>query len=86
MISPDHLPAFPRPLESCPPATASLLDTLARGAPAAWWVTSLTIGPLHGPKAAVVEGAVTVGGLTVIANAPNPAGQALLAAAAFRLL
>lgn len=29
-------------------------------------------------KAAVVEGAVTGGGLTVIANAPNPAGQALL--------
>jgi hypothetical protein len=25
-----------------------------------------------------VEGAVTGGGLTVIANAPNPAGQALL--------
>ncbi len=30
-------------------------------------------------KRAVVEGAVTGGGLTVIANAPNPAGQALLA-------
>jgi hypothetical protein len=29
-------------------------------------------------QAAVVEGAVTGGGLTVIANAPNPAGQALL--------
>jgi hypothetical protein len=31
-----------------------------------------------GLKAAVMEGAVTGGGLTVIANAPNPAGQALL--------
>jgi Putative Na+/H+ antiporter len=31
-----------------------------------------------GLKAAVVEGAVTGGGLTIIANAPNPAGQALL--------
>jgi hypothetical protein len=31
-----------------------------------------------GFKIAVVEGAVTGGGLTVIANAPNPAGQALL--------
>ena len=31
-----------------------------------------------GFKAAVIEGAVTGGGLTVIANAPNPAGQALL--------
>jgi hypothetical protein len=30
-------------------------------------------------KRAVVEGAVVGGGLTVIANAPNPAGQALLA-------
>jgi hypothetical protein len=29
-------------------------------------------------KVAVVEGAVTGGGLTAIANAPNPAGQALL--------
>jgi hypothetical protein len=29
-------------------------------------------------KIAVVGGAVTGGGLTVIANAPNPAGQALL--------
>jgi hypothetical protein len=34
---------------------------------------------LHdGLQHAVVEGAVTGGGLTVIANAPNPAGQALL--------
>jgi hypothetical protein len=31
-----------------------------------------------GLRIAVVEGAVTGGGLTVIANAPNPAGQALL--------
>ena len=29
-------------------------------------------------RLAVVQGAVTGGGLTVIANAPNPAGQALL--------
>jgi len=32
----------------------------------------------EGTKYAVVAGAVTGGGLTVIANAPNPAGQALL--------
>ena len=32
----------------------------------------------HNLKLAIVEGAVTGGGLTVIANAPNPAGQALL--------
>jgi hypothetical protein len=35
-----------------------------------------SLGP--GEKYAVVAGAVTGGGLTVIANAPNPAGQALL--------
>ena len=29
-------------------------------------------------KLAVVQGAVVGGGMTVIANAPNPAGQALL--------
>ena len=29
-------------------------------------------------KTAVVEGAVGGGGLTIIANAPNPTGQALL--------
>ena len=33
-------------------------------------------GAFAGP---VVAGAVTGGGLTVIANAPNPAGQAILA-------
>jgi hypothetical protein len=31
-----------------------------------------------GLKHAVVAGAVTGGGLTVIANAPNPAGQSIL--------
>ena len=40
---------------------------------------STLVPNLHeGLKHAVVEGAVTGGGLTVIANAPNPAGQALL--------
>lgn len=40
-----------------------------------------TLVPNLGPamRVAVVEGAVVGGGLTVIANAPNPAGQALLA-------
>jgi hypothetical protein len=40
-----------------------------------------TLVPNLGPglKIAVVQGAVVGGGLTVIANAPNPAGQALLA-------
>ena len=45
------------------------------------WITYLaTLAPdLDQPlRLAVVEGAVVGGGLTVIANAPNPAGQALL--------
>ena len=39
-----------------------------------------TLVPAFAPqmKLALVQGAVTGGGLTVIANAPNPAGQALL--------
>lgn len=42
------------------------------------YLASLVPNVSDGFKAAVVEGAVTGGGLTVIANAPNPAGQALL--------
>src|SRR4029077_4868380 len=40
-----------------------------------------TLVPNLGPglKIAVVAGAVSGGGLTVIANAPNPAGQSILA-------
>ena len=39
-----------------------------------------TLVPNFAPalKHAVVAGAVTCGGLTVIANAPNPAGQSIL--------
>jgi di/tricarboxylate transporter len=39
-----------------------------------------TLVPNLGPalRFAVIAGAVTGGGLTVIANAPNPAGQAIL--------
>jgi len=42
------------------------------------YLSTLVPNLSDGLKAAVVEGAVTGGGLTVIANAPNPAGQALL--------
>ncbi len=42
------------------------------------YLATLVPNPSEGLKAAVVAGAVTGGGLTVIANAPNPAGQALL--------
>jgi hypothetical protein len=42
------------------------------------YLATLVPGFSESFKVAVVEGAVTGGGLTVIANAPNPAGQALL--------
>jgi hypothetical protein len=42
------------------------------------YLSTLVPNLSDGMKAAVMEGAVTGGGLTVIANAPNPAGQALL--------
>jgi len=42
------------------------------------YLSTLVPGFTDSLKYAVVAGAVTGGGLTVIANAPNPAGQALL--------
>jgi len=42
------------------------------------YLSTLVPNMAESMKVAVVEGAVTGGGLTVIANAPNPAGQALL--------
>jgi len=42
------------------------------------YLTTLVPNLSDSLKLAAVEGAVTGGGLTVIANAPNPAGQALL--------
>jgi hypothetical protein len=42
------------------------------------YLASLVPGFSPGAKFAVVAGAVAGGGLTVIANAPNPAGQSLL--------
>jgi hypothetical protein len=42
------------------------------------YLSTLVPGMTEGMKHAVVAGAVTGGGLTVIANAPNPAGQSLL--------
>jgi hypothetical protein len=43
------------------------------------YLASLVPGFSEGLKYAVVAGAVAGGGLTVIANAPNPAGQSILA-------
>jgi Na+/H+ antiporter NhaD/arsenite permease-like protein len=42
------------------------------------YLATLVPGVTDALKYAVVAGAVTGGGLTVIANAPNPAGQAIL--------
>jgi Na+/H+ antiporter NhaD/arsenite permease-like protein len=42
------------------------------------FLSTLVPGFTGSLKYAVVAGAVTGGGLTVIANAPNPAGQSLL--------
>ena len=42
------------------------------------YLSTLVPGFTEGLKYAVVAGAVTGGGLTVIANAPNPAGQSIL--------
>jgi Na+/H+ antiporter NhaD/arsenite permease-like protein len=42
------------------------------------YLSTLVPGFTDGLKYAVVAGAVAGGGLTVIANAPNPAGQAIL--------
>jgi Na+/H+ antiporter NhaD/arsenite permease-like protein len=43
------------------------------------YLSTLVPSLTDGLKYAVVAGAVTGGGLTVIANAPNPAGQSILA-------
>jgi hypothetical protein len=43
------------------------------------YLASLVPGLTEELKYAVVAGAMVAGGLTVIANAPNPAGQAILA-------
>jgi predicted cation transporter len=42
------------------------------------YLASLVPGLTEELKFAVVSGAMVAGGLTVIANAPNPAGQAIL--------
>ena len=42
------------------------------------YLSTLVPGLTDSMKQAVVQGAVVGGGLTVIANAPNPAGQSIL--------
>ena len=57
--------------------TATVLTSFNDNA-AITYLSTLVPGFTDGLKYAVVAGAVTGGGLTVIANAPNPAGQAIL--------
>ncbi len=59
-------------------ATATILTAFNDNA-LITYLSTLVPNLSDGMKTAVMEGAVTGGGLTVIANAPNPAGQALLA-------
>ena len=50
------------------------------------YLASLVPGLTPQFQAALVAGAVTGGGLTIIANAPNPAGAAILLATGFFVL
>jgi hypothetical protein len=59
-------------------ATATILTAFNDNA-LITYLSTLVPDLSDGLKTAVMQGAVTGGGLTVIANAPNPAGQALLA-------
>ena len=58
-------------------ATATILTAFNDNA-LITYLSTLVPNLSDGMKTAVMEGAVTGGGLTVIANAPNPAGQAIL--------
>lgn len=57
--------------------TATILTAFNDNA-AITYLSTLVPGLTEASKYAVVAGAVTGGGLTVIANAPNPAGQSIL--------
>jgi hypothetical protein len=57
--------------------TATILTAFNDNA-AITYLATLVPGLAINSKYAVVAGAVTGGGLTVIANAPNPAGQSIL--------
>jgi hypothetical protein len=65
-------------LEEAPLFIGSIILTSFNDNAAITFLASQVEGLPPGLKYAVLAGAVTGGGLTVIANAPNPAGQALL--------
>ena len=65
-------------LDAFPLAIASTVLTAFNDNAAITYLSTLVPDFTDTLKYAVVAGAVTGGGLTVIANAPNPAGQAIL--------
>ncbi len=65
-------------LAELPLALAATVLTAFNDNSAITFLSTLVPGFTDGLKYAVVAGAVTGGGLTVIANAPNPAGQSIL--------
>ncbi len=65
-------------LEQVPLFTGAVLLTAFNDNALITYLATLVPGLSDRMKFAVVAGAVTGGGLTVIANAPNPAGQAIL--------
>jgi hypothetical protein len=65
-------------LKEMPLMLASTVLTAFNDNAAITYLSTLVPGFTDSLKYAVVAGAVTGGGLTVIANAPNPAGQSLL--------
>ena len=65
-------------LGELPLALASMVLTAFNDNAAITYLSTLVPGFTDALKYAVVAGAVSGGGLTVIANAPNPAGQSIL--------
>jgi len=65
-------------LEEVPLFLGATILTAVNDNAAITYLATLVPGFTDELKFAVVAGAVTGGGLTVIANAPNPAGQAIL--------
>jgi hypothetical protein len=65
-------------LGELPLAAVSMVLTAFNDNAAITYLSTLVAGFTDALKYAVVAGAVSGGGLTVIANAPNPAGQAIL--------
>jgi Na+/H+ antiporter NhaD/arsenite permease-like protein len=65
-------------LKEVPLMVVSTVLTAFNDNAAITYLSTLVPGFTDGLKYAVVAGAVAGGGLTVIANAPNPAGQAIL--------